>query len=171
MLHFAVRCSSILGNKLIIIFSYVVGALWKPHPSLLVALLIFKFSCSKPVRWLRLQLYNFSDIQRVPPTDPRHPSTCFVLGAGHPRFRFWTVNISKHISFETICLHEFIGGLIWGMPYRRSGCFFAQVSMLWQILLKQNRTGLRHGTMMGCKRLTPRMTPHKWGMNVMSHEA
>jgi len=34
------------------------------------------------------------------------------------------VNISKHILFETICLHEFIGGLIWGMPYRRSGCFF-----------------------------------------------
>ena len=100
------------------------GPCWNHIQACWWPLLVFKFSCSKPVRWLWLQLYNFSDIQRVPPTDPRHPSTCFVLGAGHPRFWFWTVNISKHILFETICLHEFIGGLIWGMPYRRSGCFF-----------------------------------------------
>ena len=144
------------------------GPCWNHIQACWWPLLVFKFSCSKPVRWLWLQLYNFSDIQRVPPTDPRHPSTCFVWGAGHP-FQLWIFQNTFYLK-PFACTNS---SVVWFGACHTAGpvVFFAQVSMLWQILLKQNRTGLRHGAMMGCKRLTPRMTPHKWGMNVMSHEA
>ena len=72
---------------IIIIFSYVVGALLKPHPSLLVAAPCFQVQLLQTCPLTLAAALQFLR-HSVPPTDPRHPSTCFVSGAGHPRFRF-----------------------------------------------------------------------------------